>query len=99
MTPTLTLESRLRLSPDVLHRKLEGEVVMLDLTRSAYFGLDAIGARILDLLAEHGRLRDVLDELITEFDVEPAVAEADLLRLMSEMQASGLVSPVPSDGA
>jgi hypothetical protein len=94
MSQTLTLESRLRISPDVLHRRLEGEVVMLDLARSEYFGLDAVGARILDLLAERGRLRDVFDGLIAEFDVEAAVAEADLLRLMSEMHANGLVSEV-----
>jgi hypothetical protein len=92
MSAPLTLESRLQLSPDVLHRQLEGEVVMLDLSRGAYFGLDAIGTRILELLGERQRLGDVLDALLDEFDVERATAEADLLRLMTEMQASGLVS-------
>jgi hypothetical protein len=100
MTASITLESRLELSPDVLHRELEGEVVLLDLARGAYFGLDAMGTRMLELLLERRRLTDVLEGILEEFAVERAAAEADLLRLMSQMHASGLVSVLsPEDQA
>lgn len=88
---TVTMASRVRAADDVLFRNLEGEAVLVGLKTSCYFGLDPVGTRIWELLAEHERLDAVLAGVVAEFEVDRATAEADLLRLIGELAAQGLV--------
>ena len=87
----LTLDSRVRPSDKTLFRNVEGEAVLLGLDAGAYFGLDPVGTRIWELLAERQLLRDVLSGIVQEFEVDEPRAEADLLRLVRELAARKLV--------
>jgi hypothetical protein len=87
-----SLDDNCRVSRDVVFRELAGEGVVLDLKGGTYFGLDEVGTRIWQLIEERGRLRDVFDALLAEFDVQPATLEHDLLSLVDELTARGLVS-------
>ena len=66
---------------------------MLDLAKGAYFGLDPVGARIWQLLAEGKALAEVCDAIVDEYDVSREEAERDLLALVAELMAQGLVVP------
>ena len=97
----LTLEDSVVLSEDVVMRELEGEAVLLDLQTSTYFGLDAVGTRIWQLLGTSSSLRKVFEVVLQEYDVEPEILERDLLDLTRQLCAKGLVLPArgadPSD--
>ncbi len=45
-SPSVTLESILRHSGEVLQQEVGGEAVLLDLASESYFGLDPVGTRI-----------------------------------------------------
>ena len=77
---------------NVVSRELEGEAVMLNLESGVYFGLDEVGTRIWALIQEHGSLRKVFEVMQGEYDVAPPALESDLLRLVEELRAKGLVS-------
>ena len=66
-------------------------MVLLQLTRSIYFSLDPVGARMFELMTEASSLAEALERVTAEFQVERATAEQDLLRLASELQAQELV--------
>jgi len=83
-----------RPNPDLLSSELEGEAVILDLSSGVYFGLNAVGARIWELLRGGRDLRSVRAALVEEFDVPPGRCEADLLDLVGRMAADGLVHVV-----
>jgi hypothetical protein len=91
MIPGLSLSSRVKIPPDVLFRHLQDELVVLALKRGVYFGLDPIGARIWDLLGEERSLQDVLTNLVEEYEVEAAQGAEDVLGLVAELQAQGLL--------
>jgi hypothetical protein len=85
-----SLENTFTLSKDALFRDVGGEAVILDLTSGTYFGLNAVGTRIWQLLEEHGRLRTVLDELCREYDAAPDELERDLLGLVARLAEARL---------
>jgi hypothetical protein len=89
MSP-VSIASIVVLSKDAIFRDLNGEAVILDLASGAYFGLNQVGTRIWQLIEQHGRLRTVLDELCSEYDVGPDELERDLLDLVSRLADAGL---------
>jgi hypothetical protein len=95
MTHDVSLTSRARVSDDVVFRELDGEAVLLDLESGTYYGLDAVGTRIWQLIAEHGMLAAVLDGVVSEFDVERDAASADLLELVRRLTDRGLLEIEP----
>jgi Coenzyme PQQ synthesis protein D (PqqD) len=88
----LSLDRTVRLAEGVVFRELEGETVILNLETGTYFGLDSIGTRIWQLCQEHGLLRTVHQSMQAEYDVTAEVLEADVIELVDELRAKGLVT-------
>ena len=85
-----SLENTFTFSKDALFRDVGGEAVILDLTSGTYFGLNAVGTRIWQLIEQHGRLAAVLDELCREYDAAPEKLETDLIGLVSQLAEARL---------
>ena len=85
------LPQRVRLSPEVLFRELEGEAVMLDLETERYYGLDETGTRIWQLLDEHGETEAVVAQMLCEYDVAEEQLRNDLVSLLGELAEAGLI--------
>jgi hypothetical protein len=89
MTP-ISLDNSFAVSKDAVFRDLDGEAVILDLQSGTYFGLNAVGAHIWQLMERHGALRAVFDDLCREYDAPPAVLEQDLIALVSRLATARL---------
>jgi hypothetical protein len=88
---TVSLENTVTLGKDTVFRELDGEAVILDLGSGTYFGLNAVGTRIWQLIDQHGRLAVVLDELCQEYDADRDVLQRDLLELVGRLADARLV--------
>ena len=88
---SLSLENSFILSKDAMFRDLHGEAVILDLGSGTYFGLNAVGTRIWQLIERHGELKAVFEELCREYDAAPDELERDLLELVARLIDAGLV--------
>ncbi len=88
----MNLDRNISVSPDVISQEVSGETVLLDLESENYFGLDEVGTRIWQLIQEKGRLRDVYDTLLAEYEVSEEQLRSDLENLVSEIEKLGLVS-------
>ena len=86
------IETRISIPSDVLFHDLDGEAVLLNLQSGKYFGLDSIGTRIWNLIAEHHTLPVTYHILMEEYDVDAERLRADLLALVDQLAAHGLVS-------
>ena len=76
----------------VLARKLDDEMVLLNLDSGEYFGLNDTGTRVWELLAD-GRSRDeVVDRLTEEFEVAAEVASSHVASLCAELLEAGLLA-------
>lgn len=89
------LTDRAILTPDVITRRIGGEVVILDLASGEYFGLNAVGARAWQLLGEGKTLGDVCAALAMEYDMTPDEVQPDVLRLAEDLDARHLISVAP----
>ena len=86
-----TLERRLRIPDEVIARDVGDGTVMLDLAKGAYYGLDGVGSFIWGQIAAGRPLAEVVEAVVGEFEVERGVAERDLLALVEDLVAQGLV--------
>jgi len=87
----ISLDSQLRCAPDVLSRNLDGETVLLDLETGTYFGLDAVGTRIWELIAQNQPPPAILKVILDEYDVDEQRARTDLLEPLGALVAKGLI--------
>ena len=76
---------------DQVSSDLGEEVVILNLKNGVYYGLDEVGARIWGLIQEPKAVEEIRDVLLDEYEVEVERCERDLLALLEELVADGLV--------
>lgn len=67
------------------------EVAILELKAGTYYGLDAVGARVWELVQQPTRVSEIRDTLLDEYEVAPDRCELDLLMLLQELAKEGLV--------
>lgn len=80
-----------RIPAHILLQQVGDEKVILDPDSGVYFTLDAVGARMLDLLAEIGEPATVLEAIVTEYEVKEAQASDDLNGLIAQLCEHGLL--------
>jgi hypothetical protein len=91
MTPTkLSLDSILDRGIDVVSGRVRERGALFDLRSGRAFELDPIGVRVFGDAGERP-LQATFDALLFEYDVAPDVLEEKLLRIASELVASGVL--------
>jgi hypothetical protein len=78
-------------SSDVLFQEVSGETVLLDLESEQYFGLDAVGTRIWSLLKEGRAVREMVETLLAEYEVEREQLAGDVRELLAALLDAGLI--------
>ena len=81
----------LRVADGVIYKQVGDELVLLDFERGIYYGLDTIGARIWQVIAEGKPVGDLVAELLEEYDVARETLEKDVTRLLDELREKGLL--------
>ena len=89
---TATLQSRIRISDEVLFRDLGGEAVLLHLETGQYYGLDPVGTRMWELLREHHLPGAVCQAMLAEYEVTEERLREDLVRFIGELASLQLVA-------
>jgi hypothetical protein len=81
----------IRISKDVLAQELDGETVLLELASDSYFGLDAVGTRVWQLLNDGQGQSAMVDTLLDEYEVERETLERDISELLDRLSGAGLI--------
>ena len=76
---------------DLVSADLEREAVILNLKDGVYYGLDPMGARIWNLIQQPRSVNEIIETLLEEYEVDPQRLSNDLLGLLKEMAARGLI--------
>jgi len=85
-------EDRVAVRDGVMFNRVGDEVVLLDLDSGTYYGLDAVGGRLWDLISGSATIGEAIDTMLEEYEVEREVLESDVLRLVDELREKGLIS-------
>lgn len=70
---------------------LGGDAVVLDMQSGKYFGFEAVGARIWELVQQPRKVSEIRDVVLSEYDADPAECERDLLAFLQQAQEAGLI--------
>ncbi|AFY46590.1 Coenzyme PQQ synthesis protein D (PqqD) [Nostoc sp. PCC 7524] len=83
--------SRIVASKEQVYSELQGEAVILDTKSGVYYGLNQVGASIWNIIQSPKSLKEIHEALLAEYDVEPDVCERDLMVLIEDLAAKGLI--------
>ncbi len=72
-------------------RRVDDEVVILDVSSGRYFGLNDVGACIWDRLEHDCAHDDLVDAVVDSYDVDRARASVDVADLVDQLVDRGLV--------
>jgi len=89
------LQLRVRVPEQVLARQVGDEMVMLDLQGECYYGLNEVGARLMQLAEPGITLAEIAEQLLEEFDAGQGQVEDDVRRIAGELIAAGLLEQDP----
>ena len=88
----MNLSDKVTIPPQVMARVVGDETVILDLANGTYYGLDPVGARIWQLLAEGQSLVQVCEAMLAEYDVTREDIERDVAALGQALLDKNLVN-------
>lgn len=87
----MTLDTKLVRNHQLTTAELDGEVVMLSLETNRYYGLNSVGTRIWELLAQPMTLSMVCDTLMNEYDVTRAQCEREVFEVAQRLLDEKLI--------
>jgi hypothetical protein len=86
------LHEKVAILPDAIARRMGDETVILHLGSGTYFGLEEVGSRIWDLIAEEKSLAEICDILLGEYQVSRHLLERDIAVLIEDLLARDLIA-------
>lgn len=86
-----------RVAPGQLSAPVGDEVVVLEIDAGVYYGMNEVAARVWKLVQEPRSVAQIRDVILDEFEVDRETATRDVIRLIEEMAARGLVELDPAD--
>ena len=70
---------------------LDGDTVILHLGSGTYYGLNAVGSTIWNLIQEPRTIDEIHNRLLQQYEADAGDCERDLLNLLDDLTKAGLV--------
>ena len=77
-----------------VYSELDGEAVILQLHSGTYYGLNAAGAYVWDMLRQPRKVAEILAGMMDRFDVDSDRCERDLMALLQRLSDEDLIEVV-----
>jgi hypothetical protein len=78
----------------IVQSKMGEEVVMLDMDSGFYFGLNSVASVIWGMLSNEIGFETLIDQLMTQFEVERSLCEADTKELLDQLLEKNIIRKV-----
>lgn len=91
MATKFSAETVFRKSTELLESDVDEEIVALDVEKGQCYGLNAVGSRVWKLLDSPMSIQQICSSLQEEYDVAQDICQAEVSRLLADLQSEGLV--------
>lgn len=81
----LTLDTQVTRIPDLIFTDMDGDVVLMDIESGAYTGIGGVGSRVWELLEQPITVAEIVRTICSEYEVEEATCETDMIKFISEL--------------
>jgi len=88
---TISLENTVAWSGKQLAAEIHNEVVLMDVERGCYYGLDEIGSEIWRAVENPLAVHSLCQSLTKKYKADPAIVASDVLTLLNNMYARELI--------
>ncbi len=78
-------------SEGITWQEIDGELVILDTTRSVYLTTNVAGAHLAKLLTEERSLEELAGALVEEYGIDEVTAQADAAAFAADLEGKGLL--------
>jgi hypothetical protein len=92
LIPNDTPASNPKPDPDVLWRRFDSEVVLLQLRTDRFLALNATAARFWELLAGGSEVSSIREKLLEEYEIASADLDAEIDTILKTMVEEELVT-------
>jgi hypothetical protein len=87
----ITEDNYIKRNKEVFASEIDEEVVMMNVDTGRYYGMDTVGSRIWELVAEEIQVKDVIETLMEEYDVSEEQCKSDVLEFLNELYENKLI--------
>jgi hypothetical protein len=85
------LDTVLQRKEGLLFNKLDGELVMLSVQNSQYYGMDKIGAKIWELIETPKSLKSLVSDLLSHYEVSEEKCTQDTIEFLLKLDEKKLI--------
>jgi len=89
--PSLSLASVIVKTADLPYVEVDDEVVILGVEKGVCYGLNSVGSHIWQLLIGQIRVGDICTILQSEYDIDAADCETQVLALLESLRSESLI--------
>lgn len=87
----MNMQSAVTILPTIVTTELHGSITIFNPSTDRYYTLDGAGAAIWQSLERTSNLQEVQRELLARYETTEETSERDLLALIAQFEAAGLV--------
>ncbi|MEH6661504.1 MAG: lasso peptide biosynthesis PqqD family chaperone [Parasphingorhabdus sp.] len=87
----LNLDTIVQRNPEMVSADMDGEMVMMSIENSAYYGLNAVGADLWEAMQNPVSITALCDHVTKNFDVDLAACQSDVMELLADLRERNLV--------
>jgi len=87
----ISLDSVVSQVEEIVDSDMDGETVMMSIENGEYYGMDAIGSRIWELIKTPVTVSGLCDQLMEEFEVTREKCSEDVMGFLGELAKDGLI--------
>lgn len=88
----IQLNTMITRSNEILLAELDGEVIMVGIEQSNYYGLGSVGSRIWELLEQPLTMAELLARLQEEYSIDQETCAKDTLVFLDNLLDHSLIS-------
>jgi hypothetical protein len=85
-------DTLLQRKPGMIFNQIDGEVVMLSIENSEYYGMDKVGSRIWQLLENPMRFNELVTKLMEEYEVPEDQCRMETLEFIKKIVVKKLLT-------
>jgi len=87
----ITPDSIVRQSEGQISTEIDGEVILLDIEKGSYFGMNPVLSRIWKLIEQPTSVNGLCAQLMEEYDVSQEECQNDILESFEQLQKQNLI--------
>jgi hypothetical protein len=87
----ITLQSLVARTPEFVGSRIGDRMALMSIKNGAYYGMDPVGSRVWELIAQPVRASAICEALLGEFSVDKETCERQVLAFLRQLEDANLL--------